>query len=197
MGAGRIGILGGTFDPVHVGHLFAAVTARDRLGLDRVLLVVANVPWQKVGARALTPAEDRLAVLEAAIGDVDGLEASRIEIDRGGASYTVDTVAAVATRYPGAELHLVVGADIVPELDTWERVEELRDQVVLAVVDRAGEPPVADPPGWQVRRVPMPELMVSSSELRKRLAEGRPVDFLVPEAAIRCIRARGLYALGR
>jgi nicotinate-nucleotide adenylyltransferase len=197
MGAERIGILGGTFDPVHVGHLFAAVTARDRLRLDRVLLVVANVPWQKVGARAVTPAEDRLAVLEAAIGDVDGLEASRIEIDRGGASYTVDTVEALAALHPGAELHLVVGADIVRELDTWERVEELRDLVVLAVVDRAGEPPVADPPGWRVRRVPMPELMVSSSELRKRLAEDRPVDFLVPEAAIRCIRARGLYALDR
>jgi nicotinate-nucleotide adenylyltransferase len=197
MGAERIGILGGTFDPVHVGHLFAAVTARDRLGLDRVLLVVANVPWQKVGARALTPAADRLAVLKAAIGDVEGLEASAIEIERGGASYTVDTVEALAARHPAAELYLVVGADIVPELGTWTRVDELRDLVVLAVVDRAGEPPVPDPPGWRVRRVPMPELMVSSSELRKRLAEGRPVDFLVPDAAIRCIRARGLYALGR
>ena len=197
MGAERIGILGGTFDPVHVGHLFAAVAARDLLGLDRVLLVVANEPWQKVGERAVTPAADRLAVLEAAIGDVEGIEASRIEIDRGGPSYTIDTVEALRAKHPGAELYLVVGADIVPELDTWDRVEELREEVVLAVVDRAGEAPVPDPPGWRVVRVPMPELMVSSSQLRRRLAEGRPVDFLVPAAAIRCIRARGLYALGR
>ena len=129
--------------------------------------------------------------------DVEGLEASPIEIERGGTSYTADTVGVLRAAHPGAELYLVVGADIVPELDSWDRVEQVRDEVVLAVVDRAGEPPVPDPEGWEVRRVPMPELMVSSSELRRRLAQGRPVDFLVPAEAIRCIRARGLYALGR
>jgi nicotinate-nucleotide adenylyltransferase len=197
MGAERIGILGGTFDPVHVGHLFAAVAARDVLGLDRVLLVVANEPWQKVGARSVTPARARLAVVEAAIDGVEGLEASQIEIDRGGPSYTADTIAELRTRHPGAELVLVVGSDIVPELGTWHRVDELRHQVVLAVVDRAGDAGRPDPPGWQVRRVPIPMLEVSSSELRERLATGRPVDFLIPADAIRCIRAQGLYALGR
>jgi nicotinate-nucleotide adenylyltransferase len=197
MGAERIGILGGTFDPVHVGHLVAAVAARDTLGLDRCLLVVANEPWQKVDTRAVTPAEARLAVVEAAIDGVQGLEASRIEIDRGGPSYTADTVAALRSGHPGAELFLVVGSDIVPDLGTWRRVEELRESVVLAVVDRAGAPALPDPPGWRVRRVQIPVLDVSSSDLRDRLARGRPVDFLIPDAAIRCIRARGLYALGR
>ena len=88
----RIGILGGTFDPVHVGHLVAATWAREALELERVLLVVANVPWQKAGARAVTPAEERFLVVEAAVAGVAGVEASRLEIDRGGASYTADTV---------------------------------------------------------------------------------------------------------
>ena len=88
----RIGIFGGTFDPVHVGHLVAATWAREELGLDRVLLVVANVPWQKAGTRTVTPAEDRFRMVQAAVGGVAGVEASRIEIDRGGPSYTIDTV---------------------------------------------------------------------------------------------------------
>jgi nicotinate-nucleotide adenylyltransferase len=197
MGTGRIGILGGTFDPVHVGHLVAAVAARDTLGLDRCLLVVANEPWQKVGARAITPAEARLAVVQAAIEGVGGLEASRVEIDRGGPSYTADTVAELRSGHPGEELFLVVGSDIVPDLGTWRRVEELRESVVLAVVDRAGAPASPEPPGWRVRRVQIPALDVSSSDLRDRLDQGMAVDFLIPDAAIRCIRTRGLYAHGR
>src|SRR5207245_8080925 len=90
----RIGVFGGTFDPIHVGHLVAAVTVRHTLALTRVLLVVANVPWQKEGERVITPAEDRLALVEAAVGEVEGLEASRIEIERGGASYSAGTVEA-------------------------------------------------------------------------------------------------------
>src|SRR3954447_22668934 len=92
----RLGVLGGTFDPIHVGHLVAAVNVRHALDLDRVLLVVANEPWQKVGDRAVTPAHDRLAMVEAAVGDVDGIEASRIEVVRGGSSYTADTLAQLA-----------------------------------------------------------------------------------------------------
>ena len=91
MTAQPIGIFGGTFDPIHVGHLVAAVNVRFALALDRLLLVVANQPWQKEGLRSITPAEDRYALVEAAVGDVPGLEASRIEIDRGGPSYTADT----------------------------------------------------------------------------------------------------------
>src|SRR5580700_10893714 len=108
----RIGVLGGTFDPIHVGHLVAAVNARHALGLDRVILMVANIPWQKMGDSAVSPADDRLAVVEAAGGDVAGLEAGRVEIDRGGESYTADTMKQLADDHPGAELFLIVGWDV-------------------------------------------------------------------------------------
>ena len=98
----RIGVFGGTFDPPHVGHLVTAVNVRHSLGLDRVLLVVANQPWQKVGTRAITPAGDRLALVEAAVQGVDGIEASAIEIERGGESYTADTLRQLHERHPGA-----------------------------------------------------------------------------------------------
>jgi nicotinate-nucleotide adenylyltransferase len=190
----RIGILGGTFDPVHVGHLAAAVEVRAVLGLDRMLLVVANVPWQKVGARTVTPAEDRFAVVEAAVADVEGLEASRIELDRGGPSYMADTAAELAAQHPGAELFLVVGSDIVPELPTWERVDDLARLVRLVVVARPGAGPTLPPPPWEAEAVTVPALDVSSRELRARAAAGRPLDVLVPPGALRRIEERGLYA---
>lgn len=193
----RIGILGGTFDPVHVGHLVAAVEARHDLGLERVLLVVANEPWQKTGERSVSPAADRLAVVAAAVSGVPGLEASDLEIARGGPSYTVDTVAEVRRHHPSADLFLVIGADVVPQLPTWQRVGELPDQVTLVVVHRGGVEPGPDPPGWSVVRLRIPALEISSSDLRDRLATGRPVDYLIPQTAIRCIRDRGLYAVAR
>lgn len=193
----RIGIFGGTFDPVHVGHLVAALEARQTLALDRVLLVVANDPWQKSGSRVVTPAEDRFAVVEAAVEDVAGLEASRLEIDRGGPSYTADTVDELAAGHPAAEFFLIVGADVAPELSTWDRAETLAKAVTLVVVERGGVSRRPDPVGWQVVRVSIPALEISSSDLRRRLAEGRNVEFLVPGPAIRCIRRRGLYASGR
>lgn len=190
----RIGILGGTFDPVHVGHLAAAVEVRATLGLDRMLLVVANLPWQKVGLRAVTPAEDRYAVVAAAVGEVEGLEASRLEIDRGGPSYMADTAAELAARHPGARLFLVVGSDVAGELATWEREADLRAAVTLAVVARPGVAVSLPPPPWRAEAVTIPALDVSSSDLRARAAVGRPLDVLVPPAALREIRRRGLYA---
>jgi nicotinate-nucleotide adenylyltransferase len=192
--ADRVGILGGTFDPIHVGHLVAATWAREALNLDRVLLVVANEPWQKTGRRTVTPAEDRLAVVAAAVEGVPGLEPCRIEIDRGGPSYTVDTVRELGVRNPGTRFFLIVGADVAAELDTWHDVGELARLVALVIVDRGGVDRGGDPPGWQVERLPIPSLDVSSSELRDRLGAGRSVDFLVPGAAILCIRRLGLYA---
>jgi nicotinate-nucleotide adenylyltransferase len=196
---GRLGILGGTFDPVHVGHLVAAVNARYELDLDRALLVVANEPWQKVGSRPVTPAADRLALVQAAVEGVEGLEASPIEIERGGLSYTADTVAELQDRWPGVELYLIVGADAAAGLGTWERVEEVRSQVVLVVVNRPGTAistaGLLD--GWVVRTVEVPALEISSTELRDRVASGRPLDFLVPMPAIRVIRERGLYPVVR
>jgi len=195
--AGRVGILGGTFDPVHVGHLVAATWARDALALDRVLLVVANEPWQKTGHRTVTPAEDRLAVVAAAVDGVPGLEPCRMEIDRGGPSYTVDTVRELSGRHPGTRFFLVVGADVATELDTWHDVGQLAGLVTLVIVDRGGVGRAPDPLGWQVERLRIPALDVSSSELRHRLAAGSSVDFLIPGAAILCIGRLGLYAGGR
>ena len=189
-----IGILGGTFDPVHVGHLVAATWARETLGLDRVLLVVANVPWQKAGTRTVTPAEDRFLVVQAAVDGVAGVEACRMEIDRGGPSYTADTVRELLAATPSARPYVIVGADVAGELDTWQRVDELRRAVTLVIVDRGGVGSADDPPGWRVERLRIPALAISSSELRRRLAEGRSVDFLIPEPAIRCIRQLNLYA---
>lgn len=197
MAAQRIGLLGGTFDPPHAGHLAAAHACVDELALDRLLLVVANCPWQKVPGRTVTPAEDRYAMAEAAVAGADRVEVSRMEIERGGPSYTVDTVEELRMTLPAAELFLVVGADLVAGLSTWQRWEDLQRLVTLAVVTRPGSPPPPDAPGWRVVHVDGEGVDVSSSEVRRRLEAGEPVDGLVPEPVIRCIRSRGLYAVGR
>ena len=196
--AARLGIFGGTFDPIHVGHLVAAVNVRHSLALDRVLLVVANVPWQKAGRRPLTGAEDRMAMAEAAVGDVPGVEASRLELDRGGESYTADTLEQVAAAEPGADLFLIVGRDVADDLHTWERIDVVRRLATLVVVNRPGVAPSRpEGSGWRVEEVEIPNLDVSSTDLRARAADGRPLDYLVPAGAIRCIRERRLYAGGR
>ncbi len=191
----RLGVLGGTFDPVHIGHLAAAVNARSGLGLDRVLLVVANHPWQKSG-RLLAPAEDRLAMVEAAVAQRQGLEASRMEIDRGGDTYTADTLDQLHDEDPDRQLFLVVGTDVAAELHTWKRPDAVARLATLAIVGRGGPAPATPVlgPQWRVERVDMPPLDVSSSDLRRRHREGRPLDFLVPDPVINLIRQRGLYA---
>jgi nicotinate-nucleotide adenylyltransferase len=189
----RIGVYGGTFDPIHVGHLVLAVNVHHELALDRMLLVVANEPWQKVGTRRITPAEDRFAMVRAAVEDEEGLEASRIEIDRGGPSYTADTLADIAAEHPGAELFLVLGADSAAGLPTWERAEEVRDRTTVVVVGRPGVEGELSLPGWSCVQVRMPLLEISSSDLRARFADGRPVRFLITDPVLRCIRARNLY----
>jgi len=195
--APRIGILGGTFDPVHVGHLVAAVNVRYELDLDRVLLVVANEPWQKLEARPVTPAVDRLALVEAAVSSCPGVEASAIEIERGGPSYTADTVEELEARHPGADLFLVIGADVAGTLDTWERIDEMRGRLRLVVVNRPGAAVVdrGQLQGWDVSVVEIPDLEISSTDLRDRAATGRPLDFLVPTEAIRLLRERSLYVV--
>ena len=189
----RLGLFGGTFDPPHVGHLVTAVNVRHELGLDRVLLEVANRPWQKEGARAISAAEDRYAMVAAAVAGVDGLEASRLEIDRGGVSYTADTLAELGRRYPDAELFTIVGSDAAAGLLTWERYDEVARRSRLVVVERPGAS--GQLPGevsWI--RVVVPHLDVSSTDLRARVADGRPLDYLVPEDVLVEIRQRGLYA---
>jgi nicotinate-nucleotide adenylyltransferase len=195
----RIGLFGGTFDPIHVGHLVAAVNARHAARLDRVILMVANVPWQKVGQRVVTSAEDRFALVQAAVGDVAGLEAGRLEIDRGGVSYTADTVQELSARHPDAELFLIVGWDAADELTGWDRWEVIQRLATLVLVNRpgAGRPKGLDGNGWRVEEVVVPNLEISSTDLRARAANGRPLDYLVPEAAVHCLRSRGLYATNR
>ena len=193
----RIGIFGGTFDPIHTGHIEAAETVYRKLGLDRMLLVVANEPWQKEGTRSVTPAEDRYAMVEAATEGRPGLEPSRIEIDRGGPSYTVDTVNQLHKRDPSSELIVVIGADVVADLPTWRDEPTLRQNATLAVVDRPGVTMVEPPSGWQSVRVQVAPFDVSSTELRAQLEAGLPVDGLIPDPVIRCIRLRGLYATRR
>ena len=191
----RIGVLGGTFDPVHVGHIVAACEVRSALELDRVLFVVAGDPWQKRG-RVVAPATERLALVELAIEGIDGVEASAIEVEREGASVTADTLEAL--RRPGRELFLVLGADAVANMGTWRRVDDTRELATVVVIERAGETEAAPPgPGWRLERVAIPRLDVSSTDLRGRLSEGRSIDGMVPPAVVRRIRSRGLYTSGR
>lgn len=194
----RIGIFGGTFDPIHVGHLVAAVNARYALQLDRVVMMVANIPWQKAGMRAVSTAEDRLALVEAAVGDVPGVEAGSLEIERGGESYTAETLAVMRDKNPDDELFLIIGWDVAPVLTTWERWEEVQRLATLVVVNRPDYPPpeALVEAGWRVAEVKVPNLEISSSDLRARAADGRPLDYLIPEAAVRFIRSRGMYAGG-
>jgi nicotinate-nucleotide adenylyltransferase len=203
----RIGLFGGTFDPPHVGHVAALRAVSEALALDRLLLVVANDPWQKSSSRAITPAEDRFAMAQALGEGIPGVEASRIEIDRGGPSYTVNTVEALtaealASGRPAQQIYLVIGADLLADLGTWARADELRKMVTLAVVSRppatAGTPPPrVAPPGWRLEWVDGPLVDVSSSAVRDVLERGGPVDELVPPAVMRCIRRRNLYAVDR
>lgn len=189
-------MLGGTFDPVHTGHLVAAVNVRHALVLDRVLLVVANRPWQKSG-RPITAAGDRLALVEAAVAGTGGVEASGMEIDRGGETYTADTLEQLAAEGPERELFLVVGTDVAAELATWRRIEVVARLATLVVVSRGGAPAAGVGPPWRVEHVRIPALGISSSDLRARAADGRPLDHLTPRAVIDCIHERGLYRGGR
>jgi nicotinate-nucleotide adenylyltransferase len=188
----RVGVFGGTFDPIHVAHLAVAVQARHQLGLDRVLFVVANVPWQKAQLRAVSGVDDRLAMVEAAVAGHDGLEASRIEIERGGDSYTADTLETLASS--DRDLFLIIGSDLVDDLTTWKRWEEIPPLCTLAVCHRPGEAERGElAPGWRSVTVRSPALEISSTELRSMARERRPLDFLVPESVCGVIAERGLY----
>jgi nicotinate-nucleotide adenylyltransferase len=189
----RLGIFGGTFDPPHVGHLVTAVNVRHELALDRVLLVVAGQPWQKVGTRDVSSAEDRLAMVEAAVGDVDGLEASRIELDRRGMSYTADTLSELLGRDPTLDLYVILGSDAAVGLPGWERADEVRALSTIVVVERPGSGEGSPPLGWSWVRVEVPRLEVSSTDLRARVIDGRPLDYLLSPAVIDTIERRGLY----
>jgi len=177
-----------------VGHLVTAVNVRHSLELDIVILMVANVPWQKQGERPITPAIDRLAMVEAAVGDVPGLEAGRLEIDAGGPSYTADTLAALAQVEPDAELFTIVGDDAAAGLASWERYDEVVAGSNMVVVDRPGQHvELSDLVPWI--RVEVPRLEVSSTDLRARFTDGRPLDYLLTDPVLDVIEQRNLYAV--
>jgi nicotinate-nucleotide adenylyltransferase len=157
-----------------------------------MLLVVASMPWQKEGLRAVSPAADRFALVEVAVRDVDGLEASSLEIDRGGPSYTADTLEEIHRHWPTDELFLVLGADAAAGIDTWERPGRMAELATLVLVDRPGEwtPP---PARFRWKRIAIPALEVSSTDLRQRVAAGRPIDFLTAHRVVTSIAERHLY----
>jgi nicotinate-nucleotide adenylyltransferase len=170
-----------------------AVNVRYELSLDRVLLVVADRPWQKVGTRDISPADDRLAMVEAAVGDVEGLEASHIELDRGGMSYTADTLSELLAGDQTRQLYVILGSDAAVGLPGWERADEVRALSTIVVVERPGSAEGLPQPGWSWVRVEVPRLEVSSTDLRARVVDGRPLDYLLSPAVIDTIQRRGLY----
>lgn len=192
-----MGVLGGTFDPPHLGHLAVALEVHHRLRLDRTLLVVANDPWQKTALRPVTPAATRFGLVEAAVESLDGLEASDIEIRRGGETYTADTLDELASEMPGADLFLIVGSDAAAGLDTWKRPADVRRLATTVVVDRGGRSGGRPPDGWDHLVVDVPALEISSSDIRARFGDGRPVEAMVRDQVVELVRGVGLYGSGR
>lgn len=177
-----------------MGHLAIALEVGHALSLDRVLLVVAGDPWQKSAHRSITPAADRLVMVEAAVDGAAGVEVSDIEVRRGGPSYLADTLADLAAAGPGDELFMIVGSDAAQGLDTWKQPDDVRDRAITVVVDRGGRDEGRPPAGWPHLVVDVPALDVSSSDLRRRVAAGEPIRGLVPKMVADIIEARDLYA---
>ena len=194
-----VGILGGTFNPPHIGHLVMAQEAREQLGLDRVVLMPVAVPPHKE-ADGDPGADVRLQLARLAAEGEDGVEVSTAEIDRGGASFTVDTLGELHERYPEQELTFIVGADMAHSLPAWREPERILGLARLAVAEREGIArddiaerlaPLHD--GSRVTFFDMPRIDVSSSDIRRRVAEGRSVRHLVPDAVAQAIAERDLY----
>jgi nicotinate-nucleotide adenylyltransferase len=180
----------------------AARAVQEALTLDRLLLVVANDPWQKSPTRQISTAEDRLALTQALAEEIPGVEASRMEIDRGGPSYSVETAEEIRGQAkregrPVPKVFLVVGADLVSDLESWERAKDLKRLVTLAVVSRPTAPAPVVPSGWRVEWVDGPQVDVSSSAVRQVLVQGGRIEKLVPAGVVHCIRRRNMYAVGR
>jgi nicotinate-nucleotide adenylyltransferase len=213
----RIGVLGGTFNPIHLGHLRAAEEVAEACALDRVLLVPSAQPPHKAGGDALAPAAKRLAWVKASCADNPKLSACDLEIARGGASYTVDTLRALAEENPGRPVFLI-GSDAFAELGTWREPKQLFALADFAVMTRPGTPgrladwipetlrgELALDPGGEsarhratggaVRAVAISALSISSSNIRDRIRAGRSIRYLVPEVVRRDIEATGIYAV--
>jgi nicotinate-nucleotide adenylyltransferase len=202
---GHTGILGGTFNPPHMAHLIMAQEALDQLGLDRVVLMPVAVPPHKE-AREDPGAVERLELCHLAVADDERFAVSELEIDRGGASFTVDTLRELHDLEPEHDLTFIVGGDMAQSLPAWREPEAILGLARLAVAEREGvrredivrrlEPLHS---GDRVVFFDMPRVDISSSNIRRRVADGRPIRYLVPDAVAEAIAERGLYrqAAGR
>jgi nicotinate-nucleotide adenylyltransferase len=188
----RIGVFGGTFDPIHNAHLDIARAALAQAKLDRVLFVVSARPPHKLDATIASP-EDRYAMVEAALAAEPRMAPSRVELDRGGPSYTVDTLAAIQQEYPDTRLFLILGLDSLVDIPKWRRPKELLARARLLAVPRPGEWPVPKTLEGHYDVLRFAETDLSSTDVRKRIIGGETVDGIVPEAALRVIRSRGIY----
>lgn len=190
----RLGLLGGTFDPPHLGHLAAARAALDALGLDRVDFLPAHDPWQKTGqGRSVTPAGIRLEMVRALVADSRGLGVDDREIRRGGPTYTADTLAEITRDAPGAELFLIMGVDTARGFPTWQRHGDVGRLSTLVVVSRGNERPSAPAGAARVEFVSMDPVDVSSSEVRAAVAAGENVTGSVGPAVAGLVASHGLY----
>ncbi len=185
-----IGLLGGSFDPVHHGHLIAGRIAAEALGLDELRYVPAREQPFKQGRHG-APAADRAAMLDLAVAGAPGFAVERVELDRPGPSYTVDTLRALRARDPGAALTLLLGADAAAELDAWHRAEELPGLARIVVFGRPGAPMPATP--LITGTVEVPAIEISATEIRARVRAGQPIRYWVADAVAEYIARHRLY----
>ena len=193
----RLGVIGGTFDPIHTGHLLLAQFVYERLSLTTVLFVVAADPPHKDHRSDIVCADDRMAMLELAIDGVDHFEACRVEIERPGKSYTVDTLKQLRVLNPGAELFLIIGADNAADMATWHDPAGIMEQCTVVAGSRVTDDRAVDPDildiAAQILFVETPVVEVSSTDIRRRLRQGLSVRWLVPDSVAQYIRSQGLY----
>ncbi|MFM8880517.1 MAG: nicotinate (nicotinamide) nucleotide adenylyltransferase [Verrucomicrobiota bacterium] len=188
----RLGLYGGSFDPLHLGHLLVAQAALEELSLDRLYFIPAAQSPFKPGSR---PAPDaaRLRMLRRSLAGRTRIEVHTDELARGGVSYSIDTVNAFRDRHPGAELFWLIGADHGPTLPQWRDAERLAGSLTFVVIPRPGQPQASLPDPWRLRHLRGWPLGISSSEIRDRVHRGLPIDHLVPSGAADIIASEGLY----
>lgn len=191
----RIGLLGGTFDPPHVGHLAAAIAVRDALALPQVALVVANEPWQKSGSRHISPAHIRLAMARALVEGHEGITVDDREIRRGGPTYTVDTLTELHEENLDHELFLIVGADTAARIHTWHRYTEVISLSTLVIVNRTDASPdlAPDVAAGRIVNITMTPVDVSSTAVREAVSAGKPIDAFTTASVRAIIETEGLY----
>jgi len=192
-GRRKVGVMGGTFDPIHHGHLVAASEVADRFGLEEVIFVPTGQPWQK-SDREVTPAEDRYLMTVIATASNPRFTVSRVDIDRDGPTYTADTLADLSRLHPDAELYFITGADALSQILSWRKVDELFEMAHFVGVTRPGYRLGGEHlPAGSVTLVEVPAMAISSTDCRARVAEGRPVWYLVPDGVVQYIAKRKLY----